>query len=118
VIGSGDFLSPQRRDSRRPGIDGHERLRLGRKAGDPARGQLTAQRVPVQTGLCGEGRDPLAEAELSDAVFARRPSSTMRIFSSAECCLRVRRPMSFTTVSAGGLYGPDFCLNFTLFRLR
>lgn len=34
----------------------------------------------------------------------------MRIFSSAECCFRVRRRMSFATVSAGALDGPDYCL--------
>src|SRR5919202_6605658 len=33
----------------------------------------------------------------------RSPSSTTRILSSAECCLRVARRMSRTTRSAGGL---------------
>src|SRR5450631_3966125 len=42
----------------------------------------------------------------------RRPSSTMRIFSSAENCRRVARRMSFTTFSAGSFTGPDFCLIF------
>src|ERR1700682_5022573 len=42
----------------------------------------------------------------------RRPSSTMRIFSSAENCRRVARRMSFTTCSAGSFTGPDFCLIF------
>ncbi len=42
----------------------------------------------------------------------RRPSSTMRIFSSAENCRRVARRMSFTTLSAGSFTGPDFCLIF------
>src|SRR5262245_23076841 len=40
----------------------------------------------------------------------RRPSSTIRIFSSAEYCFRVARRMSFTTCS-GDLFGvSDFCL--------
>src|ERR1700693_3428775 len=42
----------------------------------------------------------------------RSPSSTMRIFSSAEYCRRVRRRMSFSTCSAGALPGPDFCFIF------
>src|SRR4029078_6169227 len=42
----------------------------------------------------------------------RRPSSTTRIFSSAEKCRRVARRISFTTCSAGALAGPDFCLIF------
>src|SRR5881275_2043499 len=39
----------------------------------------------------------------------RKPVSTMRIFSSAENCLRVARRISFTTCSAGSFTGPDFC---------
>src|SRR5215207_11218484 len=39
----------------------------------------------------------------------RRPSSTMRIFSSAENCRRVARRRSLTTPSAGCFTGPDFC---------
>src|SRR5215469_13965457 len=42
----------------------------------------------------------------------RKPSRTMRIFSSAEKCRRVARRMSFTTCSAGALADPDFCLIF------
>src|SRR3954470_8931222 len=42
----------------------------------------------------------------------RSPSSTMRIFSSAEYCRRVWRRMFFSTCSAGGLSGPDFCFIF------
>src|SRR3954471_8971343 len=42
----------------------------------------------------------------------RRPSSTTRIFSSAEKCRRVARRISFTTWSAGDLAGLDFCLIF------
>jgi len=38
----------------------------------------------------------------------RRPSSTMRIFSSAEYCLRVGRRMSLMTCSAGAFPVPDF----------
>src|SRR5678815_3015994 len=42
----------------------------------------------------------------------RRPSSTMRIFSSAPYCLRVARRMSLMTVSADAFPVPDFCLIF------
>src|SRR6187401_2159540 len=42
----------------------------------------------------------------------RRPSSTTRIFSSAEECRRIARRISFTTWSAGDLAGLDFCLIF------
>jgi hypothetical protein len=38
------------------------------------------------------------------------PSSTMRIFSSAEYCLRVARRMSFTIRSDDGFWLSDFCL--------
>jgi hypothetical protein len=40
----------------------------------------------------------------------RKPSSTMRIFSSAEYCLRVARRMSFTIRSEDILEVPDFWL--------
>src|SRR3954471_8929351 len=43
----------------------------------------------------------------------RRPSSTMRIFSSAPYCLRVARRMSFATCSAEAFCVPAFCLIFT-----
>ena len=42
----------------------------------------------------------------------RSPSSTMRIFSSAEKCRRVARRMSLIASSAGCLSGLDFCLIF------
>src|SRR5277367_1824813 len=42
----------------------------------------------------------------------RRPSNTMRIFSSAEYCLRVARRMSWTTFSAGSLDDRVCCLIF------
>src|SRR4029453_19241864 len=42
----------------------------------------------------------------------RRPSSTMRILSSAEKCRRVARRMFFTTCVAGSFSGTDFCLIF------
>ena len=38
----------------------------------------------------------------------RRPSSTMRIFSSAEWCLRVARRISLITCSAAGFCDPVF----------
>jgi hypothetical protein len=42
----------------------------------------------------------------------RRPSSTMRILSSAENSRRVARRISFMTLSAGSFTGLDFCLIF------
>src|SRR3954454_15590565 len=42
----------------------------------------------------------------------RKPSSTMRILSSAEKWRRVARRMSLTTASAGAFAGPDFCFIF------
>src|SRR5215203_3118957 len=42
----------------------------------------------------------------------RRPSSTMRIFSSAEKGRRVARRMSLTTTPAGSFAGPDVCFIF------
>src|SRR5262245_26937573 len=42
----------------------------------------------------------------------RRPSSTVRILSSAEKCRRVARRMFFTTCVAGSFSGTDFCLIF------
>src|SRR6476619_5199787 len=50
----------------------------------------------------------------SSEIFSspRNPSSTIRIFSSAEYCRRVWCRMSFSTCSAGALPGPDFCFIF------
>src|SRR5271167_769125 len=42
----------------------------------------------------------------------RRPSTTMRIFSSAEYCLRVALRMSLTTFSAGSFAELECCLIF------
>src|ERR671921_938206 len=42
----------------------------------------------------------------------RKPSSTRRIFSSAEKWRRVARRMSLTTVSAGAFAGPEVCFIF------
>jgi hypothetical protein len=42
----------------------------------------------------------------------RSPSSTMRIFSSAEKCRRVARRMSLIASSTDCFSGPDFCLIF------
>src|SRR5277367_6616733 len=42
----------------------------------------------------------------------RSPSSTTRIFSSAEKCRRVAHRMSLIASSAGCFSGPDFCLIF------
>ena len=54
--------------------------------------------------------DALSPTQLRDAVSPRSPSSTMRIFSSAEYCLRVARRMSFTIRSDDGFWLSDFCL--------
>ncbi|MCU9850673.1 hypothetical protein OEZ60_22150 [Defluviimonas sp. WL0024] len=48
----------------------------------------------------------------------RSPSKTMRIFSSAEWCFRVRRRMSYTIDSAVGFAVPGVCLISTPWRLR
>jgi 3-polyprenyl-4-hydroxybenzoate decarboxylase len=42
----------------------------------------------------------------------RKPSNTMRIFSSAKNCRRVARRMVLMTCSAGSFAGADFCLIF------
>ena len=64
-------------------------------------------------------------AKRRDALLAtqtvsspRRPSRIMRIFSSAEYCLRVLRRMSRTAFSAGDFALMDFCLIFTPRGLR
>jgi hypothetical protein len=46
----------------------------------------------------------------------RKPSSTIRILSSAEKCRQVALRMSFMTCSAGVLTGMDFCLIFAPFK--
>src|SRR5260221_9101905 len=50
----------------------------------------------------------------SSAILSspRRPSSTMRILSSAEKCRRVARRIFVTTSVAGSFSGTDFCLIF------
>src|SRR5262245_20988839 len=48
----------------------------------------------------------------SGDVSPRRPSSTMRIFSSAAWCFRVARRMSRTSVSDDAGVEFDFCLIF------
>jgi hypothetical protein len=57
------------------------------------------------------------DASISEATYYNwrkkyggRPSSTMRIFSSAEYCLRVARRMLFTRRSDVELAGLDFYL--------
>ena len=49
-------------------------------------------------------------AQFGNAGLPRRPSRTMRIFSSAEYCWRVARRMFFKSRSDGELAVPDFCL--------
>ncbi len=63
-------------------------------------------------------RNPLAPAKLGYALLAAKPLKHDADFSSAECCLRVRRRMSFTTFSAEGLGVPGFCLTSTPWWLR
>ena len=57
-------------------------------------------------------RDTLAAAQLGDAVLAAQTSKTIRIFSSAEYCLRVARRMSLTTFSAVSFAKLECCLIF------
>ena len=73
-----------------------------RLAGDTARAATTDEVMPFRRH---------SSAMLSSP---RKPSSTTRIFSSAEWCLRVRRRMSRTTRSAGGFRAgaEDFWLIF------
>src|SRR3984885_7627579 len=56
--------------------------------------------------------DALAATQFGNALLAAEPSSTTRIFSSAEKCRRVARRMSLIASSAGCFSGPDFCLIF------
>jgi uncharacterized membrane protein YeiH len=57
---------------------------------------------------------------VSSEMFSspRSPSSTMRIFSSAEYCFRVARRMSRTSFSGVPAVETDFCLIFAPWRLR
>src|SRR5258706_15990384 len=57
---------------------------------------------------------PFPSRRQSSAILSspRRPSSTMRILSSAEKCRRVARRILFTTSVAGSFSGTDFCLIF------
>ena len=52
-------------------------------------------------------------AEFRDAVLATQAVQQMRIFSSAEYCLRVARRMSFTIRSEDIVGVPDFWLTST-----
>jgi hypothetical protein len=57
--------------------------------------------------------DGLATSEVDVGrcqITPRRPSRTIRIFSSAEYCLRVARRMVFISRSDGELPVTDFCL--------
>jgi hypothetical protein len=60
----------------------------------------------LRPGVIQAFSEAFAPAEFRDAAF--RPSSTMRIFYSAEYCLRVARRMSFTIRSEDILGVPDF----------
>ena len=53
---------------------------------------------------------PLARQSSAIEVSPRRPSSTMRIFSSAAWCFRVARRMLRTSVSDDAGVELDFCL--------
>src|SRR5690606_16475062 len=67
-------------------------------AGEPA---LARFHELLRPGVVQALGDPFLAAQFSNAVMPRRPSSTIRILSSAEKCRRVARRMSFTTCSAG-----------------
>ena len=59
--------------------------------------------------------DVLAAAQGAMLSSLRRPDTTIRIFSSAEHCLRVLRRISRTVLSAGSFLLIDFCLIFVPF---
>src|ERR1700732_4961901 len=81
----------------------------GRIAGEPLLPGLKEVFRPAVIQILDDPSRRHSSAMLSSP---RRPSRTMRIFSSAENCRRVARRMSFTTFSAGSFTGPDFCLIF------
>jgi len=54
--------------------------------------------------------DRLTPVQLGDAVLTAQPGRTMRIFSSAEYCLRIRLRMSRTVCSTSDVDACDFCL--------
>ena len=62
-----------------------------------------------------ESRYAPVEAYRAMLSSPRKPASTIRIFSSAEYCLRVRRRMSRTVASAPAFKPFDFCLIFVPF---
>src|ERR1700751_5364412 len=62
--------------------------------------------------------DALAPTEFGDALLPRSPSSTTRIFSSAEKCRRVARRMSLIASSAGCFSRPGFLSHLQSSRLR
>ena len=61
--------------------------------------------------------DNFAAAKGRNAVLTTQPFKTIRIFSSAEYCLRVLRRMSRTVFSAADAVLIDFCLIFVPLRL-
>src|ERR1700683_1700674 len=85
---------------------------VGARAVSPARRSLPASRKSFDQRwyrFCAIPSRRHSSAMLSSP---RRPSNTMRIFSSAEYCLRVARRMSWTTFSAGSLDDRVCCLIF------
>src|SRR6202050_3837476 len=85
---------------------------VGARAVSPARRSLPASRKSFDQRwyrFCAIPSRRHSSAMLSSP---RRPSNTMRIFSSAEYCLRVARRMSWTNFSAGSLDDRVCCLIF------
>ena len=80
-----------------------------RVAGEPALAGLQELLRPRVIHALG---DAFAPASSAIEVSPRRPSSTMRIFSSAAWCFRVARRMLRTSVSDDAGLELDFCLIF------
>jgi hypothetical protein len=99
--------------------------RLGQGERSPsASSDVAARAVSPASRFLPASRNSLDQPEYMDEVMPsrrhssamlsspRKPSSTMRILSSAENWRRVARRISLRAASAGGLAGPDLCLIF------
>jgi hypothetical protein len=72
----------------------------------------------LRSGVVQALGDPFLAASSEILSSPRRPSSTIRILSSAEKCRRVARRISFTTCSVGFLAIGDLALIFVPSSLR
>ena len=83
--------------------------------------EITGQEVVLQQRAVLERLVPALDLALGlrmEGSSPRKPTSTMRILSSAEKCRRVLRRMSFTTCSAGNLDLEDLDFIFVPSSLR